>query len=127
MKLKVITPDRVVLEEDVDAVYAQTTDGQVGILPRHIPLVTALDVGVLRFEQAGAKHPVAVMGGLLRTNGTEISVIASAAERAEDIDTTRASEAKKRAEARLSKQVEDTDVQRAKTALMRATVRLSLK
>lgn len=127
MKLKVVTPERIVFEDpDVEAVYANTVDGEVGILPKHVPLVTPLAIGVLRYVKAGQKEPIAVMGGLLRTNGKEVTILCEAAERADEIDALRAQHAKERAEARLKQQTNDVDVKRAKTALMRSVTRLKL-
>lgn len=127
MKLKIITPERVVLEESVEAVYANTIDGEVGILPKHIPLISPLAVGILRYVQQGKKEPVAVMGGLLRTNGEDISVLSNAAEKAVDIDVLRAEQAKVRAEQRLQIKNNDIDHERAQSALSRSLTRLKIK
>ncbi len=127
MKLRIITPERVVLESEAEAVYAETIDGEIGILPRHIPLVTPLAVGVLRFQREGRKEPVAVMGGLLRTDGETVSVLSDAAERAEEIDALRAQHARDRAEAQLKGQLSDVDVLEVKAALMRSITRLKAK
>lgn len=125
MKLRIVTPERVVYEEEgIEAVYANTVDGEVGILPRHIPLVSPLAVGVLRFVKAGKKEPVAVMGGLLSTNGENIDVLCDAAELAEQIDVVRAQEAQARAEARLKQKTEDFDTDRAQVALSRSLTRI---
>ncbi len=127
MRLKIVTPERVVLEEsDIEAVYAHTIDGDVGILPKHVPLVTPLDISVLRYVKAGQKEPVAVMGGVLRTNGKVISVLTNAAELSGEIDVARAQQAKERAEAELRQETAQTDFTRAKLALMRSLVRLKL-
>ncbi|HEY9746284.1 MAG TPA: ATP synthase F1 subunit epsilon [Oculatellaceae cyanobacterium] len=127
MKLKIVTPERVVVEEDaVEAVYGKSTEGQIGILPKHVPLVTPLDIGVLHYVKAGQKQPLAVMGGLLKTDGESVIVMSDAAEKSSDIDAARAQSAKLRAEARLREKSENVDVQRAQRALARATVRLSL-
>lgn len=133
MKLTIVTPERVVFEEDdVEAVYAKTTDGEIGILPRHVPLVSPLDIGVLRYVRQGQKYPVAVMGGIIRTNGTAISVLTTAAEQSDEIDTLRAQEAKKRAEHQLNQLLNETKLeavgrQDLKDALRRANTRLQIK
>lgn len=124
MKLKIVTPTRTVLEENVEAVYAKTLDGEVGILPKHVPLVSPLDIGILRYVKEGQKEPVAVMGGLLRTNGEEISVLSTTAELAAEIDVARAQQAKERAEARLREKTAGLDMGRAETALARSLARL---
>lgn len=128
MKLKVITPERVVYEDtDIDEVYALTTDGEVGILPQHVPMVAPLGIGLLRFVKAGKKEPIAVMGGILRTNGKEVSILSEAAELASEIDEVRAKHAQERAEARLRQQTTELDVHRAQAALNRSLIRLKAK
>lgn len=125
MKLKIVTPERVVLEaDDVEAVYAQTVDGEIGILPKHVPLVTPLAVTVLRYVRQGRKQVAAVMGGILRTNGDEVSVLSDTAELSEEIDVARARQAQERAEARIRQQAADIDLNRAKAALSRSIVRI---
>jgi len=119
MKLKVITPERVVLDEDnVTEVYAKAVDGEVGILPRHIPLVTPLEISTLRYVQNGQKQTIAVMGGLLQTDGQSISILSDAAERANEIDITRAEKARERAEK------EDLKEEQVRLALARSLARL---
>lgn len=127
MKLKIVTPERVVIEEDgVEAVYGKSTDGQIGILPKHVPLVTPLDIGVLHYVKAGQKQPLAVMGGLLRTDGDSVVVMSDAAEKSSDIDSARAQSAQQRAEALLNEKNDKVDIQRAQRALARSAVRLTL-
>lgn len=124
MKLKIVTPERVVLDEDVDAVNAHAADGRLGILPRHVPLVTPLNVSVLEYAKNGETHPVAVMGGMLSTNGDEVTILSNAAELTGEIDRLRAEQARNRAEARLKERLEDVDTARAERALARAMTRL---
>jgi F-type H+-transporting ATPase subunit epsilon len=125
MHLKVVTPDRIIIDEDeITEVYAKTTDGEVGILPKHVPLVTPLEISVLRYVQNGQKQTVAVMGGLLTTNGQEVSVLSDTAEKATEIDGVRAKQAKERAEARLRQKTDDIDQERAQKAFLRSLTRL---
>ncbi len=126
MKLKIVTPERVVLEADVEAVYGKTVDGEVGILPRHIPLIAPLDIGVMNYVKEGKKQPLAVMGGMLKTDGKEVLVLSDAAELGDEVDTARAQQAKERAEARLRQVGEEVDTLRAQHSLSRALVRLGL-
>ncbi len=129
MQLNIVTPERTVLETEADLVSAKTTDGYVGIKPRHIPLVSPLDIGVLEYTTGGQKHKIAVMGGLLSTDGKSVTILSDAAELGDDIDTTRAEESRKRAEAMLREAETSTtiDKARAKNALDRANLRLKLK
>jgi F-type H+-transporting ATPase subunit epsilon len=125
MKLAVLTPERMVLDDPaVDAVYALSTDGEVGILPRHIPLVASLSAGVMRVVRQGKTEHIAVMGGLLTTDGQRVSILTPAAECAAEIDMVRATQARERAEARLKQKQADLDTDRAGAALTRSMVRL---
>lgn len=127
MQLKIVTPERVVVqEESVEAVYGTSVDGQIGILPKHVPLVTPLEVGLVHFVKNGQKFPLAVMGGLLRTDGASVVIMSDAAELGEQIDRVRAQHAKERAEARLQEKNSDVDIKRAQRALARSNTRLLL-
>lgn len=126
MKLKIVTPERIVVEDDVDAVYCKTTDGMLGILPQHVPLVTPLAIGVMTYEKGGKKLPLAVMGGLLNTDGKSVTVLSDAAELSDEIDAVRAEQAKARAEAELRTHTDALELAHAQHALARASVRLSL-
>lgn len=127
MKLKIVTPERIVVEDEVDAVYCKTTDGMVGILPHHVPLVSPLDIGVMSYVKDGKKLPLAVMGGLLNTDGKSVTVLSDAAELSSEIDVVRAQQAKARAEAELHRHNDRVDTAVAQQSLARALVRLSLK
>ena len=124
MKLKIVTPERVVLDTDTEAVYAAAVDGEVGILTRHVPMVTPLKIGVLRYTDGGNKKPATVMGGLLSTDGETVTILTDAAELGTEIDRLRAEQAKARAEAALKAKADAADHAEAERALARATVRL---
>lgn len=128
MKLKILTPEKVVLDETVETIQAKAVDGAFGVLNKHIPMITPLDIAVLTYTLTGdgndEKKPVAVMGGLFQTDGDEAIVLTDAAELVSDIDALRAQQAKERAEARLREKTEKVDVQRAEMSLARALVRL---
>lgn len=126
MRLKIVTPAKVVFDEEVEAIYAKAVDGEFGVLPRHIPMVTPLEIGVLHYHKNGQKVPVAVMGGLFSTDGEAASILSDAAELTDEIDVTRAQQAKERAEARLREATADLDVKRADLALARSMVRLKV-
>lgn len=126
MQLKIVTPERVVLDTTVDAVYATAVDGEVGILPKHVPLVTPLSIGVLSYVKDGQKHPAAVMGGLLSTDGESVTILSDIAELSGQVDTARAQLAKERAEARLREHNSAVDMGRANSSLARAMVRLKI-
>jgi F-type H+-transporting ATPase subunit epsilon len=125
MRLKIMTPDRVLIDQDVEAVYAMAIDGSIGILPKHIPMVTPLAIGLLSYVvQGGPKEPLAVMGGMLSTDGQTVTVLSDAAERGNEIDVARAQQAKARAEAELRQKQEHYDATDVDQALSRAVTRL---
>jgi F-type H+-transporting ATPase subunit epsilon len=126
MNLKIITPHKTLLDEPVDSVTATTLDGEIGVLPNHIPLVSPLDIGVLKFVQNGQTKKVAVMGGVFSTDGKVTTVLSDAAELSDEIDVARAQHAKERAEARLREKAASVDVKRAELSLAKALVRLKL-
>lgn len=126
LKVEIITAERVVLQDEVDMVVAPGTEGQLGILPHHVPLLTALQVGELRLKKGQEEISLAITGGFLEVQPDRVIVLADAAERAEEIDIARAETAKKRAEERISKRVSDIDLARADASLARSLIRLRI-
>jgi len=125
VKLDVVSAERVVFSEDVDVVVAPGVEGQLGILPHHAPLMTMLQPGELLIRKGAADFCIAITGGFLEVRPDRIIILADAAERAEDIDVSRAEEAKRRAEERLHEQkATGIDAARAEVSLRRALVRL---
>lgn len=131
MKFSVITPDRTVLEVDnVTRVTAETDEGQFGILPKHQPLTAALKLALVNYTLKGAStgegatQVLAVMGGVLQTDGEKVTILSQAAELAKDIDEARAKQAEQRAKQRLADRSEDVDRTRAELALGRAITRM---
>lgn len=96
--LKITTPERVVLADDVNEVVLPTTMGEIGILPHHIPLVAVLAPGEIRVKKDTDELLLAVSGGFIEVQPKRVIVLADTAEHAEEIDEKRAEEAKKRAE-----------------------------
>jgi len=124
LSVEIVTAERQVLaEDDVDMVVAPGTEGVVGILPRHAPLLTLLHPGVIRIKKNGAESSMAVGGGFLQVNADRVLILADTAERADEIDAARAEEARRDAEAALA------DAQRAgnrgQAESARALLRLS--
>lgn len=125
MSISVITPEGVVLKDvSTDAVVVPSSEGSLGILQNHAPMVTALKVGVLRYKQGGSYQRIAVGGGFLELSHNRITVLTDTAESGESIDVLRAQEARKRAEARLRDRAANIDRARAEAALQRAVARL---
>jgi len=123
-RLDIVTPVRKVFSEDVRFFVAPGSEGELGVLPEHAALITALKIGLLRIEQEGKKFNIAISGGFLEVRDSKATVLATAAERAEEIDVERAEAAKQRAEQRLAARAPDLDVLRAELALKRALNRL---
>ena len=126
IKVSVVTAEQSVLEDEVDMIVAPGIEGQLGILPRHAPLLTALQPGELRLKKAGSEIALVVTGGFLEVRPDHVTVLADAAERVEEIDLGRAEEAMKRARERLAHRTEDLDLERATAALRRASVRIKI-
>lgn len=123
-RLDVVTPEKKVFSEDIRFFVAPGSEGELGVLPEHAALITALKIGLLRIEQEGKKFNIAISGGFLEVRDSRATVLATAAERAEDINVERAEAAKQRAEQRLAAKTPDIDVLRAELALKRALNRL---
>jgi F-type H+-transporting ATPase subunit epsilon len=122
---EVVTAERVLFSGEVDLVLAPGIEGQLGILPHHAPLITALQPGELIVRRGEEEVIFAVGGGFLEVVHNKVTILADSAERAEEIDVERALAAKKRAEERLAqRRAEDVDHARAEAALRRAMARL---
>jgi len=124
LNLKIITPEKILVDEDVNSMASLTVDGEVGILPEHLPYMTALDIGVTRYRHDGKREYVATIGGILQVEDNKVIILTDAADRGEEIDVPRARAAKERAEARLGTGVKDVDHDRAQAALARAMARM---
>ena len=124
LRLDIVTPDKVVLNAEVDYVGAEGVDGQFGLLPQHAPMLSALKVGDLYYRQGSETHWVFVSGGFAQISDNKVTILAESAELASDIKIERAQEAKERAEKRLAAPQPDTDVARAELALKRAISRI---
>ena len=125
LSVEIVTAERRVLaEEDVDMVVAPGSEGVVGILPRHAPLLTLLNPGVIRIKKNGAESAMAVGGGFLQVNSDRVLILADAAERAEEIDAARAEESRRQAEQALVEAQRGGNRVQAESA--RAALRLSM-
>lgn len=126
MHLKIITHDKVVFNDDVDEIYTRGVDGEFGILKGHIPVMTALDVGVTKVVQNGKTNLFTTMGGVFQFKDDNAIILTDLAETGNDIDVARAKSAKERAEARLADKKAEIDTKRAEVALARAKARLKV-
>ena len=124
IRLEVVTPERAVLEDDVDMVIAPASEGYVGILPHHAPLLTTLGPGELRIKKGGVETSLAIFGGFMDVRPDRVVILTEAAEHADDIDAGRAEAARARAREVLQAGPVGLDEVRARASLERAMVRL---
>ncbi|MGE5312315.1 MAG: F0F1 ATP synthase subunit epsilon [Nitrospirota bacterium] len=126
LQLDVVTPEGTVATDQVEIVVAPGYLGEFGVLFNHIPFLAQLQPGELRYRRGSKVEHIAVSGGYAEVLPTKVTVLATAAERAQDIDVERARKAKERAELRLKERQEQTDFARAEAALKRAVARLKV-
>jgi len=126
IKLDVVTAERLVFSEDVDAVIVPGVEGQLGILPHHTPFMTMLKPGELVIRRGGEEFSLVVSGGFLEVRPDRVIVLADTAERAEEIDVARAEEAKRRAQELLKQPILPADAARTEAALRRSLARLKV-
>ncbi len=127
MQVNVVTPDGSVYDGEVNMVSVKTTEGELGILPNHLPLVTPLSIGPVRIKKDSQVQLVAVNGGFMEVRRDEVNILAESAELPSDIDEARARAAKERAQRRLDEAKKDNiDFSRAELALKRAINRLEV-
>lgn len=126
MKLQVICPDRMFYEGEVSMVELNTTEGEMGIYPKHIPLTSILSPGILTITEEGGLKNAALHSGFVQILPEKVTIMAEAAEWPEEIDLDRAEAAKERAEQRIREKDGKTDIARAETALLRAVARINV-
>ena len=128
IRVEIVSQDRLVFEGDVDIVVAPGEDGEMGILPHHAPLLTTLKHGVLKVRTGGHEEIFAISGGVMEVQPAIVTVLADAAERADEIDISRAEEARQRAEASLKAGVPPNSEAYllAEAALRRSNLRLQV-
>jgi F-type H+-transporting ATPase subunit epsilon len=129
LTLEIVTPDRALVREEVDEVVVPGSEGEFGILPGHTPLLATLKVGELWYRQGQEKHYLALAFGFVEVRPDRVTVLAQIAERAQDIDVSRAERAKQRAEERLATTPNPQiamDFERARVAMMKSLIRLQV-
>jgi F-type H+-transporting ATPase subunit epsilon len=130
IELIIVTPERQLLRESVVEVSLPGADGCLGILPGHAPLITELGIGEMTYQTKGGGEsgPLAIMSGFAEVLGDRVTVLAETAERPEEIDVSRAEQAKNRAEERIAAAANDPNVDwgRAAIALQRSLIRIQV-
>lgn len=123
-KLRIISPEKSFFEGDCEFLEFVSTEGEMGVYAKHIPLTTILEPCVMRIHNEGEEKKAAILGGFIEILKDQVTVLAEDAEWPDDIDVARAEAAKKRAEERISAKSEKTDMRRAEAALKRAVARI---
>ena len=126
IRCEIVSQDRTVFEDDVDIIVLPGAGGEMGILPKHAPVLTTLKYGVVKVRKGGKEELFTVAGGVAEVQPNIVTILADAAENVEEIDAARAEEARKRAEEVLAKGIPaDTDAYLAmEAALRRSNLRL---
>ncbi len=125
-KLRIITPDRVFYEGDVEMVEFNTTEGEIGVYKRHIPMTVIVKPGILTITEAEETKVAALHAGFAEILPDQVTIMAEIIEWPAEIDQDRAEHAKERAEERLHEKAPNTDVARAEIALQRAIARIEV-
>lgn len=127
IRCEIVSQDRKVFEDEVDIVVVPGADGEMGILPHHSALLTALKPGVLKVRRGGQEDVFAISGGFVEVQPDLVTVLADAAERSDEIDIARAEEARRKAEESLKNAPrESQSFIEAEMALRRSNLRLSV-
>jgi F-type H+-transporting ATPase subunit epsilon len=127
LSLEIVTPDRLLLREEVDEIQIPAQNGYLGILPGHAPLISQLQIGELSYKKEKATHALSIVNGYCEVLPGKVMILAEKAEKAQEIDVTRAQTSKERAEKRLSDlSWAEIDFRRAEISLQRALMRLQV-
>jgi F-type H+-transporting ATPase subunit epsilon len=127
LKLEIITPEKKVYSEDVEMVTLPGIEGEMGIYPNHVPLMTQLVAGEVSVRKDGQPYYLAVGDGFVEIKGDRVSILTDMAVGDEDIDEAKAEEARKRAEARLADKLEDEEVAAINASLAHSLAQLKVK
>jgi len=127
LKLEIVTPEAKVYSDDVDMVTLTGTEGEMGILPQHMPLMTQLVAGEIVINKGKETFFLAVGDGFVQVTGDRVSILTDMAIRAENIDEAKAEEARRRAEIRLAEKVGDEEAALVRAALTHATTQIRIK
>jgi len=124
--LEIVTPERSLVTAQVDELQLPGAEGYFGVLPGHAPMLSTLKIGEMWYRIGQEKYHLAIAFGFAEVLPDRVTVLAHIAERAEDIDVSRAESAKRRAEERHANPRPDLDFERARVALMKSIIRLQV-
>lgn len=127
LKLEIVTPEAKTYSEDVDMVTLPGIEGEMGIYPMHVPLMTQIKAGELTVRKGGQDYFLAIGEGFVEITADKVAIMTDMAIRAEQIDETKAEEARKRAEARLQEKLTDEETAMVSAALMHSLAQLNVK
>ena len=127
LRLEIVTPDAKVYSEDVEMVTLPGVEGEMGIFPQHVPLMTQIVPGEIIARKNGQDFSLAVGEGFVEITGERVAILADMAIRAESIDESKAEEARRRAEARLSEKLDDEEAALVQAALAQSLAQLKVK
>jgi F-type H+-transporting ATPase subunit epsilon len=127
LRLEIVTPDAKAYSEDVEMVTLPGAEGEMGIYPQHVPLLTQIVPGELIVRKDGRDFFLAVGEGFVEITGERVAIMADMAIRAENIDEAQAEEARQRAEARLAQHLDDEEAAMASAALTHSLAQLKVK
>jgi F-type H+-transporting ATPase subunit epsilon len=126
MHLRLVTPERLLIDTDVEEVYAPGILGEFGVLPLHITFLTALTVGAVRYRASGREHHVAISGGFAEVVDDTVTILADTAELADEIDVERAKAARARAISEIDRAAGGAAGPDLQSAVSRALNRLAV-
>ena len=127
LKLEIVTPEAMIFADDVEMVSLTGIDGDMGIYPQHMPVMTQLVAGEITVRKGGENIFMAVGDGFVQITGQRVAILTDMAVKADDIDEAKAEEAQRKAEARLAQKLSDEETAAVHAALVHATTQLKVK
>ena len=127
LKLDIVTPEALIYSEEVDMVTLPCVEGEMGVLPMHIALMTQITHGEIVARKKGQDHYLAVGEGFVEITGERVAILTDMAIKSDDIDEMKAEEARKRAEARLAQKLSDEETATVQAAMMHALTQINVK
>jgi F-type H+-transporting ATPase subunit epsilon len=127
LKLEIVTPDAKIYSEDVDMVTLPAAEGEMGVYPLHVPLMTQIVAGELTVRKGGREFFLAVGDGFVEITGRRVAVLTDMAIHAENIDEAKAEEARRRAEVRMAEKLDESDLATVQAALAQSLAQLKVK